>query len=60
MITADENGQPVTQKHVGYTTEIITDKLLNWMTEKRDPDKPFMVMYQHKAPHRTGCRRQSI
>ena len=52
MITADENGQPVTQKHVGYTTEIITDKLLNWMTEKRDPDKPFMVMYQHKAPHR--------
>ena len=52
MITAGEDGQPVTRKHTGYTTEIITDKLLDWMTEKRDPQKPFMVMYQHKAPHR--------
>ncbi len=52
MLTADENGKPVTRKHTGYTTDIITDKTLNWLKEQRDPDKPFMVMYQHKAPHR--------
>ena len=39
-------------KHVGYTTDIITDLALNWMKKKRDKEKPFMLMYQHKAPHR--------
>ncbi len=52
MITAGDDGQPVTRPHTGYTTDIITDKTLGWLKEKRDPDKPFMVMYQHKAPHR--------
>ena len=36
----------------GYVTEIITDKVLDWLANTRDPDKPFMLMYQHKAPHR--------
>ena len=39
-------------KHTGYTTDIITDETLKWLKEKRDPKKPFMLMYQHKAPHR--------
>ena len=52
MITADENGQPVTRPHTGYTTEIITEKTLDWLKNGRDQSKPFMVMYQHKAPHR--------
>ena len=39
-------------KHTGYTTEIITDVALDWLQEKRDADKPFLLMYQHKAPHR--------
>ena len=26
--------------------------MLAWLKDERDPDKPFMVMYQHKAPHR--------
>ena len=39
-------------KHVGYTTDIITDLALAWLQDKRDTDKPFMLMYQHKAPHR--------
>jgi arylsulfatase A-like enzyme len=52
MITAGEDGQPITRPHTGYTTDIITDKTLAWLKEQRDPDKPFMVMYQHKAPHR--------
>ncbi len=38
--------------HEGYTTEIITDLALDWLDKKRDKSKPFMLMYQHKAPHR--------
>jgi arylsulfatase A-like enzyme len=41
-----------TVKHVGYTTDIITDESLRWLKEMRDPDKPFLLLYQHKAPHR--------
>jgi len=37
----------------GYVTDIITDLTLNWLDKKRDPDKPFMLMYLHKAPHRS-------
>lgn len=36
----------------GYVTDIITDLTLNWLKDQRDPDKPFMMMYLHKAPHR--------
>lgn len=39
------------KKHTGYTTDIITDLTLDWL-KKHDQDKPFMLMYQHKAPHR--------
>jgi arylsulfatase A-like enzyme len=39
-------------KHEGYTTEIITDVALDWLKNKRQSDKPFFMMYQHKAPHR--------
>ena len=39
-------------QHTGYTTEIITDLALNWLQKKRDKSKPFMLMFQHKAPHR--------
>jgi arylsulfatase A-like enzyme len=46
------NGNPEPVKHVGYTSDIITDLSLDWLKEKRDQSKPFMLMYQHKAPHR--------
>jgi arylsulfatase A-like enzyme len=36
----------------GYVTDIITDLTLGWLKEDRDPDKPFMLAYLHKAPHR--------
>lgn len=39
-------------KYNGYVTDIITDLTLQWLREKRDPDRPFMLMCQHKAPHR--------
>ncbi len=37
----------------GYVTDIITDKALNWLENGRDKSKPFMLMLQHKAPHRS-------
>lgn len=52
MITQDQYGKPVTRPHTGYTTDIITDKALGWLRHTRDSDKPFMLMCQHKAPHR--------
>ena len=38
--------------HEGYTTDIVTDRALAWLEDGRDPDRPFLLMYQHKAPHR--------
>jgi arylsulfatase A-like enzyme len=46
----NDNGKPV--KHTGYTTEILTDLALDWLKHGRDKDKPFLLMCQHKAPHR--------
>lgn len=36
----------------GYVTDVITDKAINWIENQRDSEKPFMLMVQHKAPHR--------
>ncbi|HEX6961700.1 MAG TPA: sulfatase [Lacipirellula sp.] len=36
----------------GYVTDVITDKALHWLREQRDADRPFMIMIQHKSPHR--------
>ena len=36
----------------GYCTDIVTDLAIDWLEEKRDKDKPFLLMCQHKAPHR--------
>jgi arylsulfatase A-like enzyme len=37
-------------RHTGYVTDIVTDKTLEWL-EQRDPEKPFYLCCQHKAPH---------
>ncbi|MBI1765221.1 MAG: sulfatase [Acidobacteria bacterium] len=39
------------KKYPGYATDIITDLSLEFM-QKRPQDKPFFLMYHHKAPHR--------
>lgn len=44
-----DNGKQV--QHTGYVTDIITDLGLEWL-KNRPKDKPFMLMLQHKAPHR--------
>ena len=35
----------------GYVTDIITDRAVDWL-KQRDKSKPFLLMVQHKAPHR--------
>ena len=40
------------RQYPGYTTDVITDLSLQWLREERDPDQPFLLLYQHKAPHR--------
>ncbi|MBX2851988.1 MAG: sulfatase [Phycisphaeraceae bacterium] len=37
----------------GHCTNVVTDLGLGWLEGGRDKDKPFMLMLQHKAPHRT-------
>ncbi len=38
-------------KHSGYTTDLISEFSIDWL-KNRDKTKPFMLMSQHKAPHR--------
>jgi arylsulfatase A-like enzyme len=40
------------KNEIGYCTDLVTDKAINWLKNQRDADKPFMLMCQHKAPHR--------
>jgi arylsulfatase A-like enzyme len=40
-------------KHTGYVTDIITDIALDFLENRRDRSKPFLMMLHHKAPHRT-------
>lgn len=34
-----------------HVTDAITDLALDWLKNQRDPQKPFFLMYHHKAPH---------
>ncbi|SBT11306.1 sulfatase family protein [Vibrio celticus] len=36
----------------GYTTELITEKSLEWLSKQNDNDQPFALLLHHKAPHR--------
>lgn len=37
----------------GYVTDITTDLTIDWLENRREKDKPFLLMYLHKAPHRS-------
>ncbi|MFC1606979.1 sulfatase [Candidatus Latescibacterota bacterium] len=39
------------KRYDGYVTDIITDLAIDWLGNRSD-DKPFCLVYQHKAPHR--------
>jgi arylsulfatase A-like enzyme len=36
----------------GYVTELTTQFALEWLSEKREKGKPFLLIYNQKAPHR--------
>lgn len=36
----------------GYLTNIITDKAIDWLENRRDLQKPFLLLVHHKAIHR--------
>jgi arylsulfatase A-like enzyme len=39
------------KKYTGYVSDLITDHCLKWLKERKS-DRPFCLMYHHKAPHR--------
>ncbi|MCA9176154.1 MAG: sulfatase [Planctomycetales bacterium] len=41
------------QKTEGYCTDLVTDFAIDWLKAQSDSGQPFMLMCQHKAPHRT-------
>lgn len=41
----------LTKTH-GYVTDCITDSAIDWLEHLHDPSRPFLLMVQHKAPHR--------
>ncbi|WP_158269136.1 sulfatase family protein [Kordia periserrulae] len=45
----NDNGKEYQEK--GYMTDILTDKAITWLKEKRDPTKPFSLNLWHKAVH---------
>ncbi len=45
------NDNGVEKQEEGYITDILTQKAISWLKEKRDPDKPFSLNLWHKAVH---------
>jgi arylsulfatase A-like enzyme len=41
-----------TLRYEGYVTDITTDLAIDWIDARGDADEPFLLFYQHKAPHR--------
>ncbi|MBS3772524.1 MAG: sulfatase [Bacteroidales bacterium] len=39
-------------RDTGYVTDLITDEVINWIDQAKGKEKPFCVLYHHKAPHR--------
>ncbi len=43
-----EMGETITER--GYVTDLLTDKALDWLSQ-RDEGRPFFLVCAHKAPH---------
>ncbi|MAB82016.1 MAG: sulfatase [Phycisphaerae bacterium] len=48
FVTADG-----TVRDEGYVTDLVTDRSIDWLQREWDREKPFLLMCQHKAPHRS-------
>jgi arylsulfatase A-like enzyme/lysophospholipase L1-like esterase len=40
------------KRYEGYVSDLITEMAIEWLEQDRDPSKPFVLLAQHKAPHR--------
>ena len=40
------------KEYEGYVSDIVTDRAIAWLEDGRAQERPFLLMYQHKAPHR--------
>lgn len=47
-----ENGKDTITETTRHSSAQVAHDALNWLKNKRDISKPFMLMYQFKAPHR--------
>jgi arylsulfatase A-like enzyme len=36
----------------GYVADLVTDKAVSWLDKSKDSGQPFLLMYNHKTPHR--------
>lgn len=52
MLDENGDGERTEIQLTGYTTDLITDMTIEWLDNRPDKSKPFMLMTQHKAPHR--------
>ncbi|MCB9899603.1 MAG: sulfatase-like hydrolase/transferase [Planctomycetes bacterium] len=50
VLTSDAPGRRVRRE--GHATEVVTERALRWLDDERDDGRPFLLMVQHKAPHR--------
>lgn len=41
-----------TTQYTGHFSEILADRAIQWLRDRRDPDSPFLLMYNPKSPHR--------
>ncbi|WP_343328530.1 sulfatase [Polaribacter staleyi] len=39
------------KQYKGHSTDIVTDISIDWLKNKRDKSKPFILFHQYKAPH---------
>ncbi|MFM7321312.1 MAG: sulfatase [Armatimonadota bacterium] len=42
----------VREREKGHVTSITTRKAIDWLERRRDPNRPYLLLCQHKAPHR--------
>ncbi|MDQ8193777.1 sulfatase [Coraliomargarita sp. SDUM461004] len=38
-------------RHEGYSTDITTNLAIEWLDKQRNPEQPFLLSIQYKAPH---------
>lgn len=46
------SGGRIIEEKGKYSTDVIREDAIAWLKNRKDKDRPFMLMYQFKAPHR--------